>query len=101
MRWATRCTRSLRRVVYGGTPANPDIVVYTATNDGYLHAIDGNTGEELWSFIPKELLSNLTRLYFDPNSKYKQYGIDGNVVPVVKDVDRDGSLNRRMAISST
>jgi len=77
-------------VVYGGTPTNPDVVVYTATNDGYLHAIAGDTGQELWSFIPKQLLSNLTRLYFDPNSKYKQYGIDGNVVPIVKDVDRDG-----------
>jgi type IV pilus assembly protein PilY1 len=77
-------------VVYGGTPANPDVVVYTATNDGYLHAIAGDTGQELWSFIPKQLLSNLTRLYFDPNSKYKQYGIDGNVVPIVKDVDQDG-----------
>ncbi|MFT5501206.1 MAG: type IV pilus assembly protein PilY1, partial [Woeseiaceae bacterium] len=31
-------------VVHGGTAANPDVVVYTATNDGYLHAIDGATG---------------------------------------------------------
>ncbi|NOR36348.1 MAG: hypothetical protein GQ577_06330, partial [Woeseiaceae bacterium] len=77
-------------IVYGGTAQNPDVVVFTATNDGYLHAIAGDTGQELWSFIPKQLLSNLTRLYFDPNSKYKQYGLDGNVVPVVKDVDQDG-----------
>jgi type IV pilus assembly protein PilY1 len=79
-------------VVYGGSEASPDVVIYTATNDGYLHAIDGATGAELWSFIPKELLSNLNRLYFDPRSKYKQYGIDGNVVPVVKDVDLDGII---------
>ncbi|NIA27449.1 MAG: hypothetical protein GWP02_05275 [Desulfobulbaceae bacterium] len=77
-------------VVYGGTEQNPDVVVFTATNDGYLHAISGATGIELWSFIPKELLSNLKRLYFDPRSKYKQYGLDGNVVPIVKDVDNDG-----------
>ena len=77
-------------VVYGGTPANPDVVIFTATNDGYLHATAGATGNELWSFIPHELLANLTRLYFDPDSKYKQYGIDGNVVPIVKDVDQDG-----------
>ena len=77
-------------IVYGGTAASPDVVIFTATNDGYLHAFAGDDGGELWSFIPKELLSNLTRLYFDPNSKYKQYGIDGNVVPIVKDVDRDG-----------
>ena len=80
-------------IVYGGTALNPDVVVFTATNDGYLHAIAGDTGQELWSFIPKQLLSNLTRLYFDPNSKYKQYGIDGNVVPVVKDVDQDGTVD--------
>ena len=77
-------------VVFGGTAQSPDVVIFTATNDGYLHAIDGDTGAELWSFIPKELLSNMTRLYFDPASKYKQYGLDGNVVPIVKDVDRDG-----------
>lgn len=80
-------------VVYGGSASSPEVVVYTATNDGYLHAIDGATGSELWSFIPKELLSNLRRLYFDPNSKYKQYGIDGNVIPVVKDVDQDGTVD--------
>jgi type IV pilus assembly protein PilY1 len=79
-------------VVYGGSASSPDTVVYTATNDGYLHAISGNDGKELWAYIPKELLSNLTRLYFDPGAKYKQYGIDGNVVPVVKDVDRDGVI---------
>jgi len=80
-------------IVYGGTPASPDVVVYTATNDGYLHATNGSTGDELWSFVPKELLSNFTRLYFDPNSKYKQYGIDGNVVPVVKDVNNNGIVD--------
>lgn len=58
-------------VVFGGTPANPDVVIFTATNDGYLHAIDGATGVELWSFVPKDLLSNFTRLFYDPNSKYK------------------------------
>ena len=77
-------------VVYGGTADAPDTVIFMATNDGYLHAIDGDTGVELWAFIPKELLSNLTRLYFDPDSKYKQYGLDGNVVSIVKDVDGDG-----------
>ena len=77
-------------IIYGGTEESPDVVVYTATNDGYLHAINGANGQELWSFIPYELLDNLTRLYFDPKSKFKQYGLDGDVVPVIKDVDNDG-----------
>ena len=79
-------------VIYGGTEASPDAVIYLATNDGYLHAIDGDTGVELWSFIPKQLLSNLTRLYFNPDSKYKQYGIDGNIVPAIKDVNQNGII---------
>ena len=33
-------------VVYGGTPQSPISVIYTATNDGYLHAVDAQTGEE-------------------------------------------------------
>ena len=65
-RWATRCIRSQPPLVYGGTATNPDVVIFTATNDGYLHAIAGDTGQELWAFMPKELMSNLTRLYFDP-----------------------------------
>jgi len=78
-------------VIYGD-PESPETVVYMATNDGYLHAIDGETGVELWAFIPKELLGNLTRLYFDPNSNYKQYGIDGNIVPAVYDENGDGII---------
>ena len=53
-------------VVYGGTTANPDVVVFNATNDGYLHAINGSTGAELWSFAPKELLPRFAQLFFDP-----------------------------------
>jgi type IV pilus assembly protein PilY1 len=80
-------------VVYGGTPANPDVVVFSATNDGYLHAFDGDTGVELWSFVPKDLLSRFTQLYFDSESKFKQYGIDGSVVPVVKDENKNGIID--------
>ncbi|MGI9204305.1 MAG: PilC/PilY family type IV pilus protein [Woeseiaceae bacterium] len=80
-------------VVYGGTANNPDVVVYTATNDGYLHAVDGDTGDELWSFVPMELLSNMTRLFFDPDSKYKNYGLDGNIVPVVFDENGNGIID--------
>ena len=40
-----------------------DAVVYVATNDGYLHAIDVDSGDELWSFIPQELLGDLINVY--------------------------------------
>ena len=79
-------------IVYGGTQQNPESVIYTATNDGYLHAVDSPTGEELWSYVPKELLPRMARLYDDPEMKYKLYGIDGDIVPVVRDVDNDGAI---------
>ena len=79
-------------VVYGGTVASPETVIFTATNDGYVHAIDGTTGVELWAFIPSELLPNLSKLFFDPAAQYKNYGVDGDIVPVIKDVDNDGII---------
>ena len=80
-------------VVYGGTAANPDVVVYTATNDGYLHAINASTGEELWSFVPKPLLKVFAALYENPEAKFKLYGLDGDVVPVVKDENDNGIVD--------
>jgi len=80
-------------IVYGGTPAAPDVIVYTATNDGYLHAINGLTGVELWSFIPHELLNNQARLYFNASAQFKHYGIDGNVTKVVIDRNHDGVIS--------
>jgi type IV pilus assembly protein PilY1 len=79
-------------VVYGGSVASPEIVVYTATNDGYVHAIDGATGVELWSFVPKEHLVDFSKLFFNLDATYKSYGVDGNIIPVVKDVDNDGVI---------
>jgi type IV pilus assembly protein PilY1 len=79
-------------VVYGGTPASPDIVVYTATNDGYVHAIDGASGRELWAFVPREHLQNQAKLFFDPASSYKNYGVDGDIVPVIADRNKNGII---------
>ncbi len=79
-------------VVYGGTPASPDTVIYTATNDGYVHAIEGSSGDELWAFVPKEHLTTFSQLYTNLDSKTKNYGVDGDIIPVIKDVDGDGII---------
>ncbi len=79
-------------VVYGGTEASPDVVVFTATNQGSVHAIRGDTGEELWSFLPKEHLANLPMYYFNAEAPFKFYGVDGDIVPVVADRDDDGVI---------
>jgi type IV pilus assembly protein PilY1 len=80
-------------IVYGMTGNNPDIVVYTATNDGFLHAIDASTGTELWSFVPHELLEHMGDLYFNETVDYKNYGLDGDIVPIVADRNQDGEID--------
>jgi type IV pilus assembly protein PilY1 len=40
-----------------------------------------------------ELLPKMTRLFFDPDSKYKNYGLDGNVVPVIFDENDNGLVD--------
>lgn len=82
-------------IVYGGGgggTSSLDIVVYTATNDGQLHAINANTGEELWTFVPRELLPNMAELFDNEVISYKQYGIDGDIVPIVADRNNNGQI---------
>lgn len=76
-----------------GTAGAADVIVFSATNDGYLHAIDADTGVELWSFVPKELLKNFASLFADQSGKYKQYGIDGNITSVIFDEDKNGQID--------
>ncbi len=52
--------------------------VYFATNDGFLHAIDSETGVEKWAFVPREFLQRQVDLFLDSESE-KGYGIDGNL----------------------
>ncbi len=66
-------------VIYGGSAAAPDMVVYVSTNDGLMHAIDPDDGSELWSFIPQRLLDRMFDLYSDNLSPNRQYGLDGDI----------------------
>lgn len=80
-------------VIYGGTTASPNIndaVVFAATNEGYVHALDPVTGAELWSFIPDMMLPKLYDLYANPASSTKFYGVDGNMQVLKIDIDRNG-----------
>lgn len=79
-------------VVYGDITGTYRTVVFNATNDGYLHAIDASDGTELWSYIPRELLVHLKDLYFNENVDYKNYGIDGDIVPIIADLDNNGVI---------
>ncbi|HEX2494968.1 MAG TPA: PilC/PilY family type IV pilus protein, partial [Steroidobacter sp.] len=83
-------------VIYGGTTAAPDIsdaAAFLPTNDGYLHAFDAATGEELWSFVPKELLSGFEDLFLNTRAAGKNYGLDGDVRALKFDVNGDGIVD--------
>ena len=76
----------------GGPCANRKEVVYAGANNGILHAFDALNGEELWGYIPPNVLGNLEKI---PSSKANStnaiYGIDGS--PVVKDIYFDDTPN--------
>ncbi|MFA9452407.1 MAG: PilC/PilY family type IV pilus protein [Candidatus Aminicenantaceae bacterium] len=69
-------------------------VLYTGANDGMLHCFDLETGEEVWAFIPYNLLPKLRNMWAVDNVNLVRYFnrdvyVDGT--PVVKDVYYAGS----------
>lgn len=59
---------------------NVDTSIYVATNQGFLHSFDAETGEENFAVIPQELLSNLHEFYEDQSTINHTYGLDGDLV---------------------
>lgn len=80
-------------VNYGGTATTPDSVVFFGTNQGYLHAIDTASGREIFSFIPRDLLSKLKISYDNSPSDPKPYGMDGDITVWTKDTNRDRMID--------
>jgi type IV pilus assembly protein PilY1 len=76
--------------IHGGTALNPIGTVFTTTNDGYLHAFDMTTGDELWAFIPAEFLSRIEQLFGNAPTANRNYSLDGDVRVFKYDVDQDG-----------
>ncbi|WP_286816546.1 pilus assembly protein [Marinobacter sp. UBA3607] len=72
-------------IVYGGTEASPDTAVFFGDNQGYVHAINGKTGESHFAFMPAELLKN-QRTLMDNSATVADriYGMDGSIVSWVK-----------------
>jgi type IV pilus assembly protein PilY1 len=76
-------------VIYGGPADNPDLTLYATTNDGMLHAIDAETGGELWAFMPRQLIGRLEQLSDDEDVTTRGYGLDSSVE--VLRIDRNGN----------
>jgi|SaaInl5LU_22_DNA_1037371.scaffolds.fasta_scaffold05072_3 type IV pilus assembly protein PilY1 len=80
-------------VTYGGTEANPYDILYVGTNMGFIHAVDGASGEELWSFIPDDLIKNIKSFQEGNASESKVYGMDGEISLWVQESPTDSDQN--------
>lgn len=57
-----------------------DSAIFVATNQGFLHSFDAETGQENFAVIPRELLANLPEFYEDNSTFNHVYGLDGDMV---------------------
>lgn len=79
-----------------------DIVAYYGANEGIFHAVKGGkgptgtyqAGDELWGFIPGEVLDRLKKLYVNDQTGVvnKQYFMDGGIGVYQHDANNDGKL---------
>lgn len=69
-------------------------VLYIGTNEGYLHAFDTVTGEELFAFMPEILLKNIDRQYKNDSVDKHVYGVDGPITVWNKIDHNDASKNK-------
>lgn len=55
-------------------------IVYTAANDGMLHAFNASSGQEAWAYVPGLLLPNLYTLADKKYSEKHQYFVEGTPI---------------------
>lgn len=87
-------------VTYGEAGATADEVtasslVFFGTNEGFLHAIDTETGDEEYAFMPRELLSQAGILFSNntlARNEIKPYGLDGDITLRVIDNNNNGLI---------
>ncbi len=72
-----------------------DQTALIGTNEGFLQAFDTQTGEELFGYMPQELLVNIKKLMDNSKSTSlapRPYGMDNPVTLWVNDVNNDGKI---------
>ncbi len=81
-------------ITYGkNTSDTYDSVVYFGTNEGFLHAVDTNSGEDIFSFVPWDLLDILKHAYVNMPYAKKLYGMDGYLTTWINDTDNNGFID--------
>ena len=80
-------------IIHYGTSSTSQSVIFAGSNDGMLHAFDDDTGQELWGFIPPNVLTNLQALHTD----LLQIFVDGSAKAYISR-NTDGSVSQAILI---
>lgn len=67
-------------------------LILAGTNEGFLHAIDAETGVEQWGFMPRSLLRNQVHFYKNEPTQSHIYGLDGAFTYWEYDHNQDGKI---------
>ena len=59
-------------------------ILVVGANDGMLHAFNGKTGQELWAYIPSDVIGNMPYLADSNYSKNHKWFVNGD--PIISDV---------------
>jgi len=59
--------------------SSTESVIFTSTNEGFVHAIQASTGEELFAFMPDVLLPKIKEQMTGSASPEHLYGVDGQI----------------------
>lgn len=80
-------------VTYGGSDEEPDSTIYFGTNEGFIHAVNTETGAEQFAFLPKEL-HDIQPLYYSNTlaASNKPYGMDGAITTWFRDANNDNII---------
>lgn len=58
--------------------ANRQSVLYIAANDGFLHALNGDTGDEMFAYVPRIIMPNMNKLATANWGATHRFNVDGS-----------------------
>lgn len=80
-------------VVISHDTSTEDKTIFVATNEGYLHAFNADTGKERFAFMPRDLLKNIDKQYQNNEPRGHVYGLDGEITVWKHDANKDGKIS--------
>lgn len=64
--------------VFKAAQASRQAMVYVAANDGFLHALNASTGEEMWAYVPHAVYPTMYKLADSNYGNNHRYYVDGS-----------------------